>query len=180
MYFVINNEVFEIKIIINKNDNNLPLVFETSNKVDEKYHQFNNNELCLGSGLELWQEYISDNKSIIKYMDKYIFSYFFRYCCLKKYDKTPIGEYSHSDGIREAYEDVLGVKDKKTIISLIEAYIRDSNYLCPCGSLIKFKDCHHKIIAKKIDKVPKRVIRNNLRILKGLKSKKNHKNFRRS
>lgn len=165
-YYIITNEEFEIEITIDKIKKSLPEVIEISKKVDSNYHKFRKGNLCLGSSIELWQGYVMSNKSITKYIDQFIIPYFFRYCCIKEYGNFPIGEYSHGDGIREAYEDILGVKEKNKIISILEFYLKNKNMLCPCGSNLNFRNCHYNKIHSKLSKVPKQAIKTDIKNLK--------------
>ncbi|MGB6127758.1 MAG: SEC-C metal-binding domain-containing protein [Psychrilyobacter sp.] len=176
-YYIIKNKEFEVKITIDKTNKSLPEVIETSKKVDSNYHKFRKGNLCLGSSIELWQGYIASNKSITKYIDQFIIPYFFRYCCIKEYGDFPVGEYSHGDGIREAYEDILGIKEKDKIISILEFYLGNKNMLCPCGSGLKFRECHYSQIHLKLSKVSKQVLKKDMKTLKKLKSKKFYKKF---
>lgn len=169
-YYLITGEEFKVQIVIDKVNEKLPEIIETSQIVNYKYHHFSNGKLCLGSSIELW-EYYNEDSSIVKYIDRFLIPYFFRYCCIKDYGDFPVKEYSHKNGIKESYEDILGIKEKDKIISMIELYLGDKNCLCPCGSLSKFKSCHYKILNDKIKRVPKRVIKNDLKILKRLNKK---------
>lgn len=164
MIYIIRDTEFEIKITVLKKRNELPKVFELSNKVPQKYHKYYNGELCLGYPLYIWNIY-NQNKSLELFIDKFIIPYFFRFCCLEVYGHAPVGEYSHANGILEYFKDILGTDKKHVVASILEIYLLDKNVSCPCESGLPFKNCHFQKI-NILKSVPKDILRKELQLLK--------------
>ncbi|MGL5724478.1 SEC-C metal-binding domain-containing protein [Cetobacterium sp.] len=166
MIYTIKDTEFKIKMIVSKKRDELPKVFELSNKIPKEYHKYFNEELCLGYPLYLWDIY-SQNKSLEVFINKFIIPYFFRFCCLTVYNHPPVGEYSHANGTLEYFKDILGINQKYIIASVLELYLLDKNVSCPCESGLPFKSCHFQKI-NILKSIPKSILRKKLEFLKKL------------
>ena len=142
-------DTFEIKIKLFEND--LPKVWEMSNKIRKTYpHLYNDNRLCLATDLE--QSLYLKSHTIIEWIKEYVEKYFVSYIYYKRYGVFPFGEHSHGDkGIYEfiqIYYDLDNLEVAKNIYTYICTKKYRGHLDCPCGSYKKIRDCHGKSIIK--------------------------------
>lgn len=140
---------FEIKIQFFKN--NLPKVWEVSNKIRKNYpHLYDDKRLCLATDLD--QELYLKSHTIIDWIEEYVKKYFISYIYYKRYGVFPFGEHSH--GNKGIYE---FIQTYYKMDSLIEAkniyeYVCKKKYRghlkCPCGSNRKIRNCHGELIRR--------------------------------
>lgn len=150
----VNDEIikgcYPVRIVFNKDF--IPYVYDIGGKINKKYsHKYHDSRLCLATDIEQ-QIFINDKKSICKWIEKYVESYFISYEYYKRYGTYPFGQYSHgTQGILEFCCEYFELKNNDTNQKIIE-YILLHTYrghdLCPCGSNRRVRNCHKEIIIK--------------------------------
>ena len=155
---------FEIKIKIFNND--LPIVWEISNKISKNYqHMYNDRSLCLATDLE--QRLYMKSHTIVEWIKEYVEKYFVSYIYYKRYGVFPFGEHSHGEkGIYEF------IKIHYKMNNLIEAkkiyeYVCTKKYRghldCPCGSGKKIRNCHGKLILELLNSDEIKILKDHYR-----------------
>jgi len=169
--FIIDD--FKIKILLFKE--NLPKVWELSNKIRKSYpHLYDDKRLCLATDLE--QELYLRNYTIIDWIKEYVEKYFISYIYYKRYGVFPFGEHSHgNEGIYEF------IQTYYKLASLIEAkniyeYVCKKKYRghleCPCGSNRKIRDCHGELIRKILNSNEIEILKENYRRMQNVGTNK--------
>lgn len=145
-----------------------PKVIETSKKIPRvaERHVNHDNTLCLAVLPE--ERVISKNGMSFKFfLDKVLVPHLARETYRERKEVYPDGEYAHGyEGIWEYYAGILGQVDRTKIIEELELIAHSKwpgrNHKCPCGSGLKFKNCHiekwQKIINAGQDYVQKTVM----------------------
>lgn len=143
---------FEVKICNLKNL--VPFVFETSRKIDRRYHHlYSDYRLCLATDLE--QEIYLKTHTIEEWIEEYVVKYFISYIFYQRYNVFPFDEHSHgSEGVYEYLQKYLRVDDINVAKGIFE-YVCTQKYRghreCPCGSGQRIRNCHGKIIIDTIN-----------------------------
>lgn len=134
--------------------NDIPTAFE---------HFYSNGALCLGAACELY-DFLAEKKSLRSFIDEIVMSYFYAVSYYRRYGTVPYGERSHGiKGIEEAYMDRYEVADQNVLIQLMMylagVYRYRGHIDCPCGSGMRFRDCHGQKILRDIMSPINRVYR---------------------
>lgn len=146
-----SNSRYSIKIEINYDSPFCSYVFETSGIIKDYMHKYTNGVLCLATTIDLKLSESIDC-SFVSFFYNYIEPYFFSYEYYCRYGYFPFGDRAHGiEGIIDSYCDITGIKDYKTIITLlndisVEKYVYRGHLACPCGSGIKARNCHPGIV----------------------------------
>lgn len=142
---------FELKIIIpNEIKLELPLVWEIGNQVDSAYsHRYTDGRLCLATDSEMKIDFIK-GMTLVEWVDKYVISYFYSYEYFQRFGEYPFGERSHGPmGTLEFYLSLFSLKDIAStyrFMSRLIAFQYRGHSQCICGSGLKTRDCHGKIL----------------------------------
>lgn len=155
---------FEIKIKIFNNE--LPIVWEISNKISKNYqHMYNDRSLCLATDLE--QRLYMKSHTIVEWIKEYVEKYFVSYIYYKRYGIFPFGEHSHGEkGIYEFIKSYYGMdnlNDAKNIYEYACTQKYRGHLACPCGSGKRIRNCHGKLILKLLNSDEIGILRDNYR-----------------
>lgn len=155
---------FEVKI---KNlKSSVPFVFETSKKINKKYHHlYSDYRLCLATDLE--QELYLKTHTIEEWIEEYVIKYFISYIFYQRYKVFPFDEHSHgSNGVYEYLQKYFGVDNVNKAKGIFE-YVCTQKYRghreCPCGSRQKIRNCHGKVIRDTINSNVLEILKDNYR-----------------
>jgi len=141
---------YHVEIVIPINSSELPIVKDLDGIIDSSYpHRYGNGELCLETDSAIRWHFL-DGFHLEEWVKEYVEPYFFSYEYYSRFGIFPFGERPHGlEGILDTYSDMLHVADRKQIASLLKfcAYNRYRGHvICPCGSGIKLRKCHGKIV----------------------------------
>jgi len=147
---------YEIEIVVDANfPDEVPAVRYLGNDIPTAFeHFYSNGTLCLGASCELY-DFLEEKKSLCSFIDEIVMSYFYAVSYYRRYGIVPYGERSHGiKGIEEAYMERYEVTDQNVLIQLMlylaDVYRYRGHKECPCGSGMKFRDCHGKKILRDI------------------------------
>jgi hypothetical protein len=142
-----------------------PTVKEIGGKISKNYHK-TGDDLCLGIPSEIYLKF-AENPKLLYFIRGILEHYLYLHSYWEKHNGKPFCERPHGgEGVLEYYSDIFGVEDNDTIIDLLEipkskAY--KQSMICPCGSGMKLKKCHGKIILNIQNKVPSKILDYELR-----------------
>lgn len=156
----------QIKIKIDKNyPAILPKVYEIGNKISSPFYHINpDKSLCIGTELDV-RINLYPLYSLVDYIEKFIFPFFYSYFYYEKYKISPFSERSHGNlGIFESIQDFFKLKNKKETLNFIKTLSKRHynrifnhkkkipNYFCPCNSGKKIYSCHKEelLLFKKV------------------------------
>lgn len=123
----------------------LPKVFDLKGQLDRRFEHVNRDgSLCLATDIDLKLRFQSNSPFRI-YLG-ILLEYLTEYKYWKLYSAYPIEPRSHGlEGVYETYLDLFET-DKIVIVKKLIMYIpvknSQRNIYCPCGSGVKFKNCH--------------------------------------
>lgn len=141
---------YGIRLIIFKDENNLPEAFDITNQVDSNYrHRYPDGGLCLDTDSRIRICY-ENGLDLCLWMHDFVETYFFSYEYYKRNGKFPFGERSHGiDGTIEMYGELFHVKKKEVIVDCMK-YVSTRGYHghdeCPCGSKKYIRKCHKRYL----------------------------------
>lgn len=127
-----------------------PIAYEVGGDIPigADYHKYSDNHLCLGVDAE---EIIRCHKglAVVEFIEKVLIPHL-----ANQYYRHITGaylqEYAHGyDGIRQYYEKLLGTSDVVVWTALFHAAFDkriERNEPCCCGSGLKFKRCHARVV----------------------------------
>jgi len=131
-----------------------PTVKELGNKIpkDADFHvNAYDGTLCLGAPLAVKRTF-AQQRNLLWFVEKQVVPFLFGIGYKVKYGHMPFGELSHgSKGLLEHYKELFGVKDGFVVLeflSLLCAGSYDEHAMCPCGSGLKLRKCHRKVLKK--------------------------------
>lgn len=126
----------------------LPVTYEIGERQIRNYHHINPDKkgsFCLGTEFDI-RKHLGIRNDLKRYF-YLIADYITLYLYFDSYGNVPLKERSHGEqGILEAYQDFLKIKDIHQIIyllSLVPVSNIHRNLPCPCGSGKKMKKCHY-------------------------------------
>lgn len=143
---------YKVEIVIPISSLKLPYVIDVDRQICPSYpHYYSDGRLCLETDVIILADYVL-GFDLLKWMDKYVESYYFTYEYYMRYGEFPYGERKHGlDGIIESYVELLGARNAQECF-LIMQYILNNKYrghnYCPCKSGKKLRNCHgNRILA---------------------------------
>ncbi|WP_018013696.1 hypothetical protein [Teredinibacter turnerae] len=134
-----------------------PVVWEAGSRISKDFTHVNiDGSFCLAVPLDI-NEVLSDDPSLLGFVDKLLVPYLYSYCHWEKFKEMPFGERSHgAKGYLEYYLDLFGSKDKFSVLRGVAALLTNGyspHEKCACGSGKKTLRCH-PFESKKIVKSP--------------------------
>lgn len=146
---------YDIKIVvpIRKYPNIIPLVYESSNKIDREddWHISAKGECCLDITHNV---ILLQNKGIdlISFYQKKIYPFFANHQYKLRTGNYANGDYPHQfDGIKYFYKNEIGLSDDELIIKILSSILKNrlpqKLATCVCGQN-KYKHCHLSIVTK--------------------------------
>lgn len=147
VYFPINQT---IKILVPKNfPTELCVVKSVGAKLNGQFPHLNSDgSFCLGTEMDI-RLLIGPDYCVLHYIDL-IGTFLGNYLYFERFGTLPFAERSHYTlGVMETYRDLFKVTNYRTLKKLMavnKASAKQKNLPCPCGSGIKFKNCHWAII----------------------------------
>lgn len=127
----------------------LPIVFETSGKLDAHYdHKFEDGSLCLAVPAERSLVFHQE-PSLLGFVSNLVVPYFYGYCYSRKYGIHPFGERSHGGGIVEYFVETLQLSNDLNalvVLDYLQKYGFNAQKSCPCGSGRRVRHCHKEIL----------------------------------
>lgn len=139
---------YSIKIVIPKTyPYEVPLLIETSNKIEKSTDWHNKDGVCCTSTNAKIFHTIGAPINLKKWLQVFVHSYFANHVVRLKEGRYPIGEYSHfEEGILEAYFEIFNTDSKNEVLSKISEIVNyranSRNKMCKCGSGKKHKRCY--------------------------------------
>jgi len=131
-----------------------PTVKETSNKIpkNKDYHvNVSDGTLCLGAPLAVKSTF-AKQRSLLWFVEKQVVPFLFGISYKLKYGEFPFGELSHgAKGLLEHYLELFSVESDVAALELLRLLAvgnYDEHAVCPCGSGLKIKKCHRKVLKK--------------------------------
>jgi len=140
-------DTYSIKIIIpDKYPYTLPILIETSNKIEQHEDWHKNGGICCLSTEAIMYRELGLPISLLVWLDRFVYDFLANHVIRKREEKYVKGEFSHgTTGTVEGYFEIFNVSDTKTVSkkikTLLDATNLGRNDLCFCGSKIKFKKC---------------------------------------
>lgn len=137
---------FSIKMIVPSNyPENLPVVWETGDRISQDFHSYSNKSLCLGFPNAV-REVFLNKPSLLGFVENCLIPYLFAFSYFDKYKKMPFGELSHGGkGVLEYYQEYFQVDEPEKIKIFLQLLVEDSyrgHLSCPCGSKKRLRNCH--------------------------------------
>jgi len=133
---------------------NPPDVKELGNKIPkhEDFHvNVSNGTLCLGAPLAVKATF-AKQRNLLWFVEKQVVPFLFGISYKLKYGKFPFGELPHgAEGLLEHYRESFSVGSDAAALELLRLLAvgnYDENAICPCGSGLKIKKCHRKVLKK--------------------------------
>ncbi len=142
-------DTYGIKIILPaKYPYALPILIETSNKIEHHEDWHNNGICCLSTDAVMYRE-LGLPVSLLKWLDRFVYDFLANHFIKKREKEYAKGEFSHgTKGIVEGYYEIFKLSDTETVFKKIKTLLDSTNLgrndLCFCGSKIKFKKCYLK------------------------------------
>lgn len=131
-----------------------PTVKEVGGKIpnDIDYHvNTHDGTLCLGAPLAVKKTF-AQQRNLLWFVEKQVVPFLFGISYKTKYGQFPFGELSHgSKGLLEHYKELFVVKDDFVALELLNLLCvgnYDERNMCPCGSGLKLRTCHRRILKK--------------------------------
>ncbi len=131
-----------------------PDVKEVGNKIPkhEDFHvNVSDGTLCLGVPLAVKTTF-AKQRNLLWFVEKQVVPFLFGISYKAKYGELPFGELSHGgEGLLEHYKELFAVKDDAIALEflmMLAAGSYDEHAICPCGSGLKIKKCHRKVLKK--------------------------------
>jgi len=131
-----------------------PTVREVGSKIpkDREFHvNTHDGTLCLGAPLAVKRTF-AEQRSLLWFVEKQVVPFLFGISYKMKYGQFPFGELSHgSKGLLEHYKELFAVKDDFVVLEFFRLLCvgsYDEHAMCPCGSGLKLRTCHRKILKK--------------------------------
>lgn len=137
---------YYMKIIIPLESEELPYVIDLGGHIEDVYpHKYSDGKLCLETDTQIRVRFLN-GFSLTEWMEEYVELYYFSYEYHRRYGRYPFGERSHGVmGLIETYSEFFKEKDLIKTVLLMKAIVAN-NYrghaLCPCGSGMKYRQCH--------------------------------------
>lgn len=148
------SDIFEVEMFISHQyPNEHPVVWETNRRISKDFGHINSDgTLCIALPLDI-NKVLTNNPSLIGFIDNLLVPYLYSYCYWEKYKKMPFGERGHgAQGYLEYYLELFNTKDVYEVLSGIIGLLKNGykpHEKCPCGSQKKTLRCHF-IEAKRI------------------------------
>ena len=146
---------YDIEIIIPDDyPDNPPMVKETGNRIprDKDNHVYpTSGTLCLGAPVAVRMTF-AQQRNLLWFVKEQVVRFLFSHSYKRDYGVMPFGELRHdSEGILDYYKELFAVKDNIAALEFLrilssERYDDYAN--CPCGSGLKIKKCHYRILKK--------------------------------
>lgn len=143
---------FSISAKLYNDENIVPIIKETSGKVDSAFSHVNSDgTLCLAVEAEILMECItSRGLNVLKWFEQFVIPFFYSVEYYKANGTYPFGERSHGvRGILEFYQEAFGEDNFQKVLALLKfiSHRRYRGHLpCPCGSGKRIRNCHSKAI----------------------------------
>jgi hypothetical protein len=156
-----NNEisdVFDVEMFIpHEFPDAHPVVWEAGCRISRDFTHVNiDGSFCLAVPLDI-NEVLSDDPSLLGFVDKLLVPYLYSYCHWEKFKEMPFGERSHgAKGYLEYYLDLFNTKNMNSVLrGVIDllVYGYRPHEKCACGSGRKALRCH-PTESRKIAKSP--------------------------
>lgn len=143
-------DVYSIKIIVPPNyPYVIPKTFETSRRIPDGFHKFDDGSLCLEAPTKQYIEF-STQPTLLFYVEKLVIEYLYGYSHFQRFGTLPYGERAHGNkGILSFYRELFEVDDYSAIMRLLYVLCVNQyrgHLLCPCGSGNKARYCHGNTI----------------------------------
>ena len=126
--------------------------------------------MCLGAAAEIALK-VNEDDSFLFFIEKILIPYLYAHRYFLKLGKMPFGERGHGvKGVLQYYKELLPITDPGKIIrllNLIAARKIRGHLACPCGSNLKFRDCHWNV-AIKLKNIPLEIIRQDIKLIENL------------
>ncbi|MDA8082814.1 MAG: hypothetical protein M0024_04050 [Nitrospiraceae bacterium] len=123
----------------------LPMAKERGGKIEKSFHTNPDGTLCLGAPLAVKKAF-SECPNLVGFVEKCLIPFFFSYEYKKKYGFLPYGELSHgAEGILEHYQELFRTDDDLATLGLLRLLADNDyrgHYSCPCGKLMRLRQCH--------------------------------------
>lgn len=139
---------YKISTIINHNfPETLPYVFEDSKLIPSGFNHFMlNGSLCLGVEADI-RERLASCPTILYFFQELVNQFFYSVRYYEFYHCFPFGEWAHGlDGIIDFYKRKFNVQTELEVKKLLNALENtksiQKNAECPCGSGMRFFECH--------------------------------------
>lgn len=131
-----------------------PYVKEAANKIP-KHEDFHVNvsegTLCLGAPLAVKTTF-AKQRNLLWFVEKQVVPFLFGISYKLKYGELPLAELSHGGkGLLEHYKELFAVNDDAIALEFLRMLALgnyDEHGICPCGSGLKIKKCHRKVLKK--------------------------------
>lgn len=150
--FLSSGDSYEVLINLNPYPRFFPTVKETGGRIPPKadrhiYEQYGT--CCFTTSAKSQILLRTKITSLLKFIDEIVIRYFENNSYYEIHGRYFGEEYNHGmKGMLEGYQDILGVKDFKTILWMLDLRNKGRkigrNNLCYCGSGLKIKKCHLK------------------------------------
>jgi hypothetical protein len=87
-----------------------------------------------------------EQPSLIGFVNRLVIPYLYGYCYWKQHGRHPFDEQQHGhEGIVQHYMDTLHLADELAalaVVCFLFEYGYRGHHLCPCGSVLKVRNCH--------------------------------------
>lgn len=129
----------------------VPTVYERAGRIPRiaDHHRNRDGSVCLFAPGERWR-YWPEGAGLVEFLRGPVQAYFVGHAIYELTGKWPFGERSHgAAGIFEAYSDLLGTEDQRTIVRYLDALARRKlapHRACPCGSGRSLSRCHRDAV----------------------------------
>lgn len=153
----------------------LPTAKVIDGKVPKDFHTYPDNTLCLGSPIEMRMKF-RKRETMLGFVEDLLIPFLYSCSYREKYGGMPYGELSHGmDGILESYKGLFRIDEDWAVMAFLKI-LADDNYRghisCPCGSNVKLRNCHGKILRElKNYQSPDEYLNESLAILYFMKEK---------
>jgi len=140
-------DTYGIKIILpEKYPYVLPILIETSKKIEQNVDWHNSFGVCCLSTEAIMYRELGVPVSLLKWLDRFVYDFFANHVIKKREKEYAKGEFSHgTQGILEGYYEIFNVSEPKVVSKKIKSLLDTTNLgrndPCFCGSNIKFKKC---------------------------------------
>ena len=141
---------YEVEIIIPQDYPAIPpTVKEVGGKIPKDFHHYPDDTLCLGAPLEVKKKF-HEQRSLLGFVENLLTHFLYGYNFKERYGEMPFGELPHgAEGILTYYRELFDVDNDHAVLGFL-TILADDDYrghiMCPCGSNIKLRNCHGKLI----------------------------------
>jgi len=147
----VNGEVydsFKVKLVfIGKYPFQLPFLFDIGNRIphSEERHISKSGICCVCSKRE---QDVRQQKGIrvLEFLNEYVIPFYANQLYFEQEKEWVNGDYKHFDeGVLQDYQELTGIEDSNAIVNCITDARKcraGRNESCPCGSELKYKNCH--------------------------------------